>query len=114
MIFGSIYLIDSVEAPGLAVNLNLIIPTAVGLGCLILFLAYSALKSANKKEVTGEKALLGQISEAMTNFTSKGKVFVNGEVWSAELKQGLAEKGEKLRVIEVMDGLNLLVEKIKS
>lgn len=112
MIFGTIYLIDVVEAPGMSVNLSLIIPLVLAVGSLMLFLVYSIVSSRKRRAVTGEEGLNGQVAEAMATFTSSGKVFVNGEIWSAKLKEGIAEKGEKLRVVDVLDGLTLLVEKL--
>ena len=112
MVFGSIYLIDTVQAPGLSVNLHIIIPAAVIFGGIMLFLTDRLVRSAKKKKVTGEEGMVGQFAEAMVNFSSKGKVFVNGEVWNAVMSEGFAEKGDKLKITAVKEGLTLEVEKV--
>lgn len=113
MVIGSIYLVDVIEAPGLSVNLGLIVPTAIVLGGFMLFLAQAVVRSSKRKEATGEEAMIGMIAEATENFSNQGKVFVNGEVWTAELIKGFAEKGDKL-VVRGVQGLVLQVEKAEK
>ncbi|RMG40043.1 MAG: nodulation protein NfeD, partial [Candidatus Dadabacteria bacterium] len=48
--------------------------------------------------------------EALETITDKGTVFVNGEIWNAVVKDGLVEKGSKIKVVGVRDGLVLEVE----
>jgi len=111
IVLGSIYLIDPSEAPGLSVSLGLIIPIASILGICLLSLVYAVFRSARKKAKTGIEAMAGLTARALENFSSRGKVFVNGEVWSAELSQGFAEKDESLEVVKVKEGLTLEVKK---
>ncbi|MCO6430237.1 MAG: nodulation protein NfeD [Deltaproteobacteria bacterium] len=110
MVLGSIYLIDAAEAPGLSVSYPFIATSAIILGSIVLYIVYSLIQSARRKELTGSEGMVGMEAQALKNFSGKGKVFVNGEVWNAELTAGLAQKGELLDVVGVK-GLMLDVRK---
>jgi membrane-bound serine protease (ClpP class) len=112
LILGSIYLVDTDLAPGLSVDLAFIIPTAITLGSLMLFLVYNIIKTAKKQAATGKEGMIGKTARAISNFSGRGRVFVDGEVWNAELPSGLAQKDEILKITEMGEGLSLIVEKI--
>jgi membrane-bound serine protease (ClpP class) len=50
--------------------------------------------------------------EAMTDIANEGKVFFQGEYWSAQ-SQSPIPKGAKVKILKV-DGLKLTVEEIKK
>lgn len=113
MAFGALYLIDVAEAPGLAVNRSVVLSAALIFGGFLLFIVSQAVRALRTKPVTGREGLIGQRAQAVKNFSGRGKVFVNGEVWDAELPRGLAEAGEFLEVSAVKDGLLLEVRKLQ-
>lgn len=111
IVFGAIYLIDETQAPGISVNLALIVPVAVTFGSFMLFVAYSAIRSGAKKQRTGSEGMVGETARALGDFSEQGKVFVHGEVWNAQLESGAAIKDEILEVVSIKEGLILLVKK---
>ena len=111
IVFGSIYLIDVAEAPGLAVNLELIIPMAIVTGIFLLGIVYAVTKAMGRKFETGNEGLVGLIGTATNNISDRGKIFVNGEYWNAVSDEGIIEKGAQVKVEEVLPGLVLKVSK---
>ena len=112
IVLGSIYLIDTAQAPGMSVSLELILPVALllaGILFLAMRLAFSALRA---KVSTGQEGLVGLTGEASENFSSHGIVFVNGEIWKAALRSGVVAKGDVVRVVGIKDGLVLEVERV--
>lgn len=112
MILGAVYLVDVSRAPDLAVSFEIIIPIVVIVGGFMLFVAHSAYRTLRRRATTGAEGLVGQRGKAIGNFTKRGKVFVNGEVWDATLDDGIVEKDAMVEVVEVRDGLLLKVKKI--
>jgi membrane-bound serine protease (ClpP class) len=117
IVLGSIYLVDVSIAPGLAVNLKLIVPLAVILSLTMLGIVFVVVRSIKRKAVTGLEGMVGLTARAINNFSGTGQVFVNGEVWQAELctsdssSKSLVEKNEELLVVRVKQGLTLEVKK---
>ena len=108
LVFGSTILFNQPHE-FLRVSLKLIIPVALSLGLISTFLVTLAVKSHRKKSTTGKEALIGQITQAKTNISNKGKVFIHGEIWDAQSNEKI-KKGEKI-VIEKVEGLKLTVKK---
>ncbi len=112
IVLGSIYLVDVSVAPDLSVNLYYIVPSAVLFGGLILTIVWSAIRTFKRPFTTGSEGLIGMRGKALSNFTSDGKVFVNGEVWSAVAEKGIIQKEEEIEVIAVKPGLVLEVRQV--
>jgi membrane-bound serine protease (ClpP class) len=112
MVIGSIMLIDA-PVPELKPSLNLIIPVALGISLIFIFLVMLAIRAHAKRAVTGSEGLIGMIGEARTVLAPEGKVFVHGELWNAEA-EGEIEKGAKVEVLEVRSNLSLRVRKSKD
>lgn len=109
MILGAIYLIDVSVAPDLAVNLFYIVPLACAMGIALLSMAFAVVRSAQRKVTTGAEGLIGQVGSSMMTFDSEGKVFVNGEIWSAVSASGRIEKDSRVVVASVRPGFVLEV-----
>ena len=109
MVIGSIMLIDA-PIPELRPSLKFIIPVAVGLSLIFLFLILLAVRALANKVHTGKEGMLGEIGVAQSDLTPKGKVFVHGELWNAEADQEIP-KGEDVRVVEVLKNLKIKVTK---
>ena len=109
MVIGSIMLIDA-PIPELRPSLKFIIPVAVGLSLIFLFLIFLAVRALANKVHTGKEGMVGEIGIAQSDLTPKGKVFVHGELWNAEADQEISE-GEDVRVVEVLKNLKIKVTK---
>jgi membrane-bound serine protease (ClpP class) len=109
MVIGSIMLIDA-PIPELRPSLKFIIPVAVGLSLIFLFLIFLAVRALANRVHTGKEGMVGEIGVAQSDLTPKGKVFVHGELWNAEADQEIP-KGEDVRVVEVLKNLKIRVTK---
>jgi len=109
MVIGSIMLIDA-PIPELRPSLKFIIPVAVGLSLIFLFLVIIAVRAHAKKVTTGKEGLIGEIGIAQSDLTPKGKVFVHGELWNAEADEDIP-KGTDVKVVEVLKNLKIKVTK---
>jgi membrane-bound serine protease (ClpP class) len=110
MVIGSVMLINS-PIPELQPSLKLIIPMAVGLSLILLFLLYLVVRAHSRKAYTGKEGLVGEVGTAQTDLNPEGKVFVHGELWNAEGSENIP-KGSKVRVVRVMDSLKIRVDKL--
>jgi membrane-bound serine protease (ClpP class) len=109
MVIGSIMLIDA-PIPELRPSLKFIIPVAVGLSLIFLFLIFIAVRALANRVHTGKEGLVGEIGVAKSALTPKGKVFVHGELWNAEADQEIPE-GAEVQVVEVLKNLKIRVTK---
>ncbi len=109
MVIGSIMLIDS-PVPELKPSLMFIIPLALGISLIFIFLVVLAVRAHARRSVTGSEGLVGRIGEARTVLAPEGKVFVHGELWNAEA-EGEIELGAKVEVVEVLSNLRIKVKK---
>lgn len=109
MVIGSIMLIDA-PIPELRPSLKFIIPVAVGLSLIFLFLIFIAVRALANRVHTGKEGLIGEIGVAQSDLNPRGKVFVHGELWNAEADQEIP-KGEEVQVVEVLKNLKIKVTK---
>jgi membrane-bound ClpP family serine protease len=56
--------------------------------------------------------LVGADAEASETFVEKGHVYVFGELWRAASRSGVIERGDRVRILAVGEGMVLEVEKI--
>lgn len=56
-------------------------------------------------------AMVGLEGIAQDTFSKEGVVFVRGELWRATTKRGIVQRGEHVRITEVLPGLVLVVER---
>jgi membrane-bound serine protease (ClpP class) len=110
MVIGSMMLINS-PVPELRPSLKLIIPLALSLSLIFLFLVFLVVRAHGRKVHTGKEGLIGEIGLAQTDLNPEGKVFVHGELWNAE-GTSLIPKGSRVKVIRVLDSLKIRVEKV--
>ncbi len=109
MVIGSIMLIDA-PIPELRPSLKFIIPVAVGLSLIFLFLVIIAIRAHAKRVLTGKEGLVGEIGVAQSDLSPKGKVFIHGELWNAEAEENIP-KGTDVKVVEVLKNLKIKVAK---
>ncbi len=109
MVIGSIMLIPA-PIPELRPSLKFIIPMAVGLSLIFIFLIYIAIRAHLSRVHTGKEGLVGEIGVVQSDLKPEGKVFVHGELWNAEAEEDIP-KGTKVKVLEVKKNLMLKVTK---
>ncbi len=106
-VLGSLMLINS-PFPAMRVALSIVLPSAVVVAAVVLFLLRRVLVSHQRPPITGAEGLLGEHGETASALAPTGKVYVHGEYWEATSTTPLAA-GAKVRVVRV-DGIVLEVE----
>ena len=109
MVIGSIMLINS-PVPELRPSLRFIIPMALGISLILIFLVTIVVRAHARRALTGRDGMVGEVGTARTDLAPEGKVFVHGEIWEAEATEPVAA-GAKVRVVEVLDKLKVRVRK---
>ena len=108
LVIGSVMMTRTV--PGVIVPLRLIVPVALSVAGILLFLGRLALQAQRQRPITGVSALVGLPGRVRTPLTpgAAGQIDVRGEIWRAESPVPL-HAGDPVRVMAV-NGLTLLVE----
>ena len=96
---------------------NVIIVLAVGFIVFeivehVVFPLFWAFKHRKLKSVSGKAGMIGKVGEIKCWQKGEGKVFVNGELWSAVSNDPLSP-GDKA-IIEQVNGLTLTVRAHKA
>ncbi|MCG6964135.1 MAG: nodulation protein NfeD [Acidobacteria bacterium] len=111
-VLGSMMLFNA-PIPAMRVSLGVIIPTALVVAAVMIFLLSRVLAVHRRRPVTGSEGLVGEIGEARTEIDGKGRVLVHGEYWDAESRSGRIEAGTPVRVL-LIRGRTLEVEAVSS
>jgi len=106
-VLGSLMLIRS-PFPALRVGLAVVLPTAVAVAFVVIFLLSRVLRSHREQPLTGAEGLAGEIAEVAVALGPDGKVFVHGEYWDA-FSRSPVPVGGKVCVVRVV-GKRLEVE----
>jgi membrane-bound serine protease (ClpP class) len=109
MIIGSLMLIKS-PIDELRPSLRFILPVAIGVSLIVLFLLTLVFRAHARRSFSGREGMIGERGTARTDLAPSGKVFVHGELWTAEAEETV-RAGETVKVIEVLEGLILKVGK---
>lgn len=112
MVLGALYLVDPVVAPGLEVDRVFVGGLAFVAALTISFIVRTVIRAQSARLRTGAEGLVGVRGKALQNFSERGKVQVQGEIWKARNSTGLIEKGDAVEVLRVSDGLTLEVRKV--
>lgn len=107
IIFGSIMMFDS-GIPGFGISVTFVVGMGVVTGLLLLWLVSYLVKARRQGAVSGRDRIIGSYGVAMEDFTGTGKVWLEGEAWSATSTKPV-EKDQKVHVLD-LDGLVLKVE----
>ncbi|MEP0772818.1 MAG: nodulation protein NfeD [Acidobacteriota bacterium] len=108
-VFGALMLIDT-PIPALRVGLEVILPSALLIAGLVIFLLNRVLNVHRRPPLTGQEGLVGEEGRVVVALDPRGKVFVHGEYWDAVAPRPLA-LGERVRVVKVL-GDRLEVEPV--
>jgi len=106
LILGGLMLFDTAE-PALQVSLSVLIPSAVAIVAVVLFLMFQVLRAHRTRVKTGAEGMVTERGRAWTDLAPQGKVFVHGEIWDA-VSATPVSKGEAIEVVAV-DGMVLEV-----
>jgi membrane-bound serine protease (ClpP class) len=107
MVIGSLMLVKA-PIPEMKPSLGLILPVALSVSAIVVFLVALVVRAHLRRAVTGREGLEGEIGEARTALAPEGKVFVHGEIWSAVADEPLPP-GTRVKVIKVLDNLKIQV-----
>jgi membrane-bound serine protease (ClpP class) len=108
LVMGSVMMTRTV--PGVSVPLGFVVPVALSVAGISLFLGRLALHAQRQRPVTGADALIGLHGRARTPLAPgvDGHIDVRGEIWRAESTVSL-NAGDPVRVMGI-NGLTLFVE----
>ncbi|PKN20520.1 MAG: serine protease [Deltaproteobacteria bacterium HGW-Deltaproteobacteria-6] len=108
---GSFLLFDTPE-PALRISLQVLVPAVLVASAFFIVVIWLAVKAQLRKHYSGKESMIEGQGEAQTAIDGEGKVFYQGEYWTAGSDQFIPQ-GAKVRIKEV-DGLKLIVEEIKE
>ena len=97
------------DVPGVALRPDVVLPAALAMSAILVFLGRLALRSQRQPAATGARAMIGGRGRALASFTPDrpAQVAIFGEIWTATSATPIAA-GETVRVVAV-DGLTLRV-----
>ena len=97
------------DIPGVALRPDVVLPAALAMSAILVFLGRLALRSQRQPAATGARAMIGGRGRALASFTPDrpAQVAIFGEIWTATAATPIAP-GETVRVVAV-DGLTLRV-----
>ncbi|MCS6993047.1 MAG: nodulation protein NfeD [Anaerolineales bacterium] len=116
LIVGALILFNSPGVPQFQrVSIPLVIATSIVIGASFAVLVGIGLRAQRTPVQTGQESLPGAHGVARTTINPTGQVHLQGELWSAELAEGVEaiQPGEKVEVVRV-EGLRLIVRKIQA
>ena len=108
---GSFLLFDSPE-PALRISLQVLLPAVLVASGFFIVIILLAVKAQMRKHYSGTEAMIGGEGEAATDVHGAGKVFFQGEYWTARSQRAIP-KGASVRIVKV-EGLKLVVDEIKN
>jgi membrane-bound serine protease (ClpP class) len=111
LIMGSLLLFDSTE-PALRISLQVLVPAVLTASAFFIVVIWLALKAQLRKHYSGRESMVEGQGEATTDIDATGKVFFQGEYWTARSDR-LIPRGAKVKIKKV-EGLQLFVEEIKK
>ncbi len=110
MVLGSLMLIDS-DFPYMRVSWTVIVPAVLVTAAFFVLAFGLVLRAHRRKPSTGREGLIGEVGIADTNLSRSGKVFVHGELWTAESDKNV-KKGKRVKIVGI-DHMKLKVEEVE-
>jgi membrane-bound serine protease (ClpP class) len=111
-VLGSLMLFDS-PIPDMRVSLGVIIPTALLVAIVTVFLLSRVLKAHSQSPTTGVEGMVGEVGRVVRTLDPRGTVAIHGEWWEARTAGESVSEGEEVRVLAVA-GRYLEVESIST
>ena len=106
-VFGAIMMFDS-DIPGFGISIAFVLGLAIVAALAIIWLIGFALKLRNRGAVSGRGSIIGGVGTAMEDFSGEGKIWLEGESWTALSKVPI-QKDQQV-IVTAMDGLTLTVK----
>jgi membrane-bound serine protease (ClpP class) len=106
-VFGAIMMFDS-GVPGFGISVTFVAAIAVVAALFIVWLVSYVVKLRKRGAVSGAESIVGGRGTAMQSFTGSGKVWLEGEAWTARSNVAIRKDQEVL--VRAIDGLVLEVE----
>ena len=106
-VFGSIMMFDS-GIPGFGISITFVVTIAAVFALLFIWLISYLLKLRKRGAVSGKESIISGIGTAMQAFSGDGKVWLEGEAWSA--RSSVAIEKDQQVIVRALDGLTLEVE----
>jgi len=108
-VFGSIMMFDS-GIPGFGISITFVVTIAAVFALLFIWLISYLLKLRKRGAVSGKESIVLGFGTAMQAFSGDGKVWLEGEAWSARSSADI-EKDQQV-IVRALDGLTLEVEPV--
>ena len=106
-VFGAIMMFDS-GIPGFGISLTFVISIAILAALFIVWLVSFVLRLRHRGAVSGRGSIVGGVGTAEMAFTGEGKIWLEGESWTARSNVPI-EKDQKV-IVRSLVGLILEVE----
>ncbi len=106
-VIGTLLLIDSDAAPGVAVSKGVIAGIALSMGAIVTLVTSFIVRTRGQRDGLGNAGLVGSLVTVRSTIAPRGTVWTQGALWQARADERL-ETGAKAEVIAV-DGLTLVV-----
>lgn len=107
-LLGSMLLINTQNAPFLAISTPAIVAVTLTLTVFFFFAVAAIVRSRRRRPTTGLEGMIGQTAEARTDLDPEGMVFVDGALWKAVAESGKVGAGEVVEIVGER-GLTLVV-----
>jgi membrane-bound serine protease (ClpP class) len=97
------------DVPGVALRPGVVVPVALAMSAILVFLGRLAVRAQRQPAATGARAMIGRRGRALTAMSPDrpAQIAVHGEIWTATTAAPVAE-GDPVQVVAV-DGLTLRV-----
>lgn len=105
--FGAIMMFDS-GIPGFGISISFVLTLAAFFALAVVWLMSYLLKLRKRGAVSGRDSIVGGIGVARESFTGEGRIWLEGETWTARSRVAI-EEGQHV-IIRAMDGLILDIE----
>ncbi len=108
-VLGSLLLFDS-PIPDMRVSLGVILPTALVVAGITIFLLTRVARAHRAPVMTGKEGLIGEVGRVLVELAPQGKIAIHGEYWDARTDAAAPLlRGALVRVVAVGEH-DLLVE----
>ena len=108
-VFGAIMMFDS-GIPGFGISITFVVTIAAVFALLFIWLISYLLKLRKRGAVSGKESIISGIGTAMQAFSGDGKVWLEGEAWSA--RSSVAIEKDQQVIVRALDGLTLEIEPV--
>jgi len=106
-VFGAIMMFDS-GIPGFGISLTFVITIAILAALLVIWMVSFILKLRRRGAVSGSDSIIGGVGIAMSDFSGEGKIWLEGESWTARSRAPVTKDQEV--IVKKMVGLTLEIE----